>query len=88
MGILEQLLAEQQKTNLLLEEMSRAMGKTLTITPVLDATVAEEVVSTTATETVEDVSAVEVETGLELDIDGVPWDERIHSGNGKKTTTT
>lgn len=84
MGVLEQLLAEQQKTNLLLEEMCRALGKTPTVTLESTATVAEEAVSSTEVETTDDASVAEVET--ELDKDGVPWDERIHSSNGKKTS--
>lgn len=84
-GIFEQLLAAQLQTNVLLEEICRGMGKTPTVTleQTVDAVV--EQASTTPTEVKADVSAPEVETGVVLDKDGVPWDERIHSSNKKQT---
>lgn len=44
-------------------------------TPPAPAPIAEETATTTPV----------VDTNVELDTDGVPWDERIHSGNQKRT---
>lgn len=88
MGILEKIYDEQLKTNKLLEELCRAMGKTLMATPEQTAPVVKEQVITTETLVTDAASAPEVVTGntaLELDADGVPWDERIHSSNKKQT---
>ena len=87
-GIFEQLLAEQLKTNTLLEEILRSQGKTITATleQTVDAVVEQD--TTTVTEAKVDASVQEQETdstvGVELDSAGVPWDERIHSSNKKK----
>ena len=88
MGILEKIHEEQLKTNKLLEEMCRAMGKTPTATLESTTPVVEEQVTTTETPVTGDASAPEVATEgtvLELDKDGVPWDARIHSSNKKQT---
>lgn len=89
-GIFEQLLAEQKQTNVLLEGILRALGKTPTVTleSTVDAVTAQA--GSTATPSLVDASAQETETdtneeaGLVLDKDGVPWDERIHSSNKKQ----
>lgn len=88
LGIIEQLLAEQKQTNVLLEEIARALGKTPTVTLEQTVDAAAALAGSTQTETKVDASVQEIETeeevGLILDKDGVPWDERIHSSNKKQ----
>lgn len=84
-GILEQILANQEAMLTKLNAISAAMGKTPTVTLESTASSAEEPGTITQTESKGDASVADQSTGeLELDSDGVPWDERIHSGSKKR----
>lgn len=90
LGIFEQFLAEQQKTNTLLEEIARALGKTPTVTLEQTANAAAALATTTETQQTGDASAPELETddepSVELDNDDLPWDARINTANKSKTS--
>lgn len=75
MGLLEQLLARLDTLNARLEVLENGQPTAVTIENKVEGT----------TTTVEQTEAgVTVTTTVELDKNGIPWDERIHAGTKRK----
>lgn len=75
MGLLEQLLARLDTLNARLDALENSQPASVTVENKVDGT-------TTAVEQTE--SGVTVTTAVELDKNGIPWDERIHAGTKRK----
>lgn len=75
MGLLEQLLARLDTLNARLDKLESGQPASVTVENKVDGT----------TTTVEQTEAgVTVTTAVELDKNGIPWDERIHAGTKRK----
>lgn len=75
MGLLEQLLARLDTLNARLDALENGQPASVTVENKVDGT----------TTTVEQTEAgVTVTTTVELDKNGIPWDERIHAGTKRK----
>ena len=75
MGLLEQLLARLDTLNARLNALENGQPTSVTVENKVDGT-------TTAVEQTE--AGVTVTTAVELDKNGIPWDERIHAGTKRK----
>lgn len=75
MGLLEQLLARLDTLNARLDALENGQPVSVTVENKVDGT-------TTAIEQTE--AGVTVTTAVELDKNGIPWDERIHAGTKRK----
>lgn len=75
MGLLEQLLARLDTLNARLDKLENGQPASVTVENKVEGT----------TTTVEQTEAgVTVTTTVELDKNGIPWDERIHAGTKRK----
>ena len=75
MGLLEQLLARLDTLNARLDALENSQPASVTVENKVDGT-------TTAVEQTE--AGVTVSDAVELDKNGIPWDERIHAGTKRK----
>ena len=75
MGLLEQLLARLDTLNARLDVLENGQPTAVTI---------ENKVEGTATTVEQTEAGVTVTTAVELDKNGIPWDERIHAGTKRK----
>ena len=75
MGLLEQLLARLDTLNARLDALENGQPTSVTVENKVDGT-------TTAVEQTE--AGVTVSDAVELDKNGIPWDERIHAGTKRK----
>lgn len=75
MGLLEQLLARLDTLNARLDKLENGQPTSVTVENKVDGT-------TTAVEQTE--AGVAVSDAVELDKNGIPWDERIHAGTKRK----
>lgn len=75
MGLLEQLLARLDTLNARLDKLENGQSVSVTVENKVEGT-------TTAVEQTE--AGVTVTTAVELDKNGIPWDERIHAGTKRK----
>ena len=74
MGLLEQLLARLDALNARLDKLENGQPVSVTVENNTDTTLVTEQTETSVT----------VTTTVELDKNGIPWDERIHAGTKRK----
>lgn len=76
MGLLEQLLARLDTLNARLDKLENGVNVPVTVTM--------DVSQTTAGSAPEQVNLSATAPAVELDKNGIPWDERIHAGTKRK----